>query len=168
LVARPRFGLPIFLPNGGREGENRRNSRFVGKKRESPVYSAIRLYETTSEESYCAAGMAYRVSNLNLLDGTNTSSSFSSSSVSGNGGAGIDLGIFTIGGSASAGSSEGNLTTSRIVRRRCAEERGQQCPRGSSWKALARHDLFLEADQALNDRGGDAEVVEEAVANLGP
>jgi hypothetical protein len=42
--------------------------------------------------------MAYGVSNLNLLDATNTSSSFSSSSVSGNGGAGIDLGIFSIGG----------------------------------------------------------------------
>ena len=30
--------LPIFLPNGDREGENRRNSRFVGKKREPRAY----------------------------------------------------------------------------------------------------------------------------------
>ena len=60
--------------------------------------------ETTSEESYYAAGMAYGMSNLNLLDTTNASSSFSSSSVSGGGGAGIDLGFFSIGGSASAGS----------------------------------------------------------------
>lgn len=64
--------------------------------------------ETTSEESYYAAGMAYGMSNLNILDTTKASSSFSSSSVSGGGGAGIDLGIFSIGGSASAGSYDAN------------------------------------------------------------
>lgn len=64
--------------------------------------------ETTSEESYYAAGMAYGMSNLNLLDTTNASSSFSSSSVSGGGGAGIDLGFFSIGGSAAAGSYDAN------------------------------------------------------------
>ena len=68
--------------------------------------------QTTSEESYYAAGMAYGMSNLNLLDTTNASSSFSSSSVSGGGGAGIDLGIFSIGGSASAGSYDANSTSS--------------------------------------------------------
>ncbi len=68
--------------------------------------------ETTSEESYYAAGMAYGMSNLNLLDTTNASSSFSSSSVSGGGGAGIDLGIFSIGGSASAGSYDANSASS--------------------------------------------------------
>jgi hypothetical protein len=67
--------------------------------------------ETTSEESYYAAGMAYGMSNLNLLDTTNASSSFSSSSVSGGGGAGIDLGFFNIGGSASAGSYDANSTS---------------------------------------------------------
>lgn len=67
--------------------------------------------ETTSEESYYAAGMAYGMSNLNLLDTTNASSSFSSSSVSGGGGAGIDLGFFSIGGSASAGSYDANSTS---------------------------------------------------------
>jgi hypothetical protein len=61
-------------------------------------------HEATSEESYFAAGMAHGMSNLNLLDTTNASSSFHSSSVSGGGGAGIDLGIFSIGGSVSAGS----------------------------------------------------------------
>src|SRR6516164_9305795 len=66
--------------------------------------------ETTSEESYYAAGMAYGMSNLNLLDTTNASSSFSSSSVSGGGGAGIDLGFFSIGGSAAAGSYDANST----------------------------------------------------------
>jgi len=64
--------------------------------------------ETTSEESYYAAGMAYGMSNLSLLDTTNASSSFSSSSVSGGGGAGIDLGFFSIGGSAAAGSYDAN------------------------------------------------------------
>jgi len=66
--------------------------------------------ETTSEESYYAAGMAYGMSNLNLLDTSKSSSSFSSSSVSGGGGAGIDLGFFSIGGSASAGSYDANST----------------------------------------------------------
>lgn len=70
--------------------------------------------ETTSEESYYAAGMAYGMSNLNLLDTTNASSSFSSSSVSGGGSAGIDLGFVSIGGSAAAGSYDAN-STSRLA-----------------------------------------------------
>jgi hypothetical protein len=68
--------------------------------------------ETTSEESYYASGMAYGMSNLNLLDTTNASSSFNSSSVSGGGGAGIDLGFVSIGGSASAGSYDANSASS--------------------------------------------------------
>jgi len=71
--------------------------------------------ETTSEESYYAAGMAYGMSNLNLLDTTNASSSFSSSSVSGGGSAGIDLGLFSIGGSAAASSYDAN-STSKLAR----------------------------------------------------
>lgn len=67
--------------------------------------------ETTSEESYYAAGMAYGMSNLNVLDTTNASSSFSSSSVSGGGGAGIDLGFFSIGGSVSGSSYDANSTS---------------------------------------------------------
>ena len=66
------------------------------------------LNETTSEESYYAAGMAYGMSNLSVLDTTNASSSFSSSSVSGGGGVGIDLGIFSIGGGASGSSYDAN------------------------------------------------------------
>ena len=62
--------------------------------------------EATSEESYYAAGMAYGMSNLNVLDTTNASSSFSSSSVSGGGSAGIDLGFFSVGGSAAASSHD--------------------------------------------------------------
>jgi hypothetical protein len=67
--------------------------------------------ESTSEESYYAAGMAYGMSNLNVLDTTNASSSFSSSSVSGGGGAGIDLGFFSIGGSAAASSHDAHSTS---------------------------------------------------------
>ena len=62
--------------------------------------------ESTSEESYYAAGMASGMSNLNVLDTTNASSSFSSSSVSGGGSAGIDLGFANIGGSAAASSHD--------------------------------------------------------------
>ena len=72
--------------------------------------------EATSEESYYAAGMAYGMSNLSLLDTTNASSSFSSSSVSGGGGAGIDLGFFSIGGSAAAASYDAN-SSSAVARR---------------------------------------------------
>ncbi len=70
------------------------------------------LNETTSEESYYAAGMAYGMSNLSLLDTTNASSSFSSSSVSGGGGLGIDLGFFSIGGGASGNSYDANSASS--------------------------------------------------------
>jgi hypothetical protein len=68
--------------------------------------------EATSEESYYAAGMAYGMSNLNVLDTTSASSSFGSSSVSGGGGAGIDLGIFSIGGSVSGSSYDAHSASS--------------------------------------------------------
>lgn len=68
--------------------------------------------QTTSEESYYAAGMASGMSNLNVLDTTNASSSFSSSSVSGGGGAGIDLGFFSIGGSAAGSSHDAHSASS--------------------------------------------------------
>ncbi|MES2319677.1 MAG: hypothetical protein V4631_19535 [Pseudomonadota bacterium] len=61
-------------------------------------------HEATSEESYYAAGMANAMSNLNVLDQTKANSSFSSSSVSGGGGAGIDLGFVSFGGSVAASS----------------------------------------------------------------
>lgn len=67
--------------------------------------------ESTSEESYYAAGMAYGMSNLDVLDTTKANSSFSSSSVSGGGGAGIDLGIFSIGGSVAASSHDAHSTS---------------------------------------------------------
>lgn len=68
--------------------------------------------ETTSEESYYAAGIAHGMSNLNVLDTGNTSTSFGNSSVSGGGSAGLDLGIFNIGGSASASSYDAHSTSS--------------------------------------------------------
>jgi hypothetical protein len=71
--------------------------------------------EASSEESYFAAGMAHGMSNLNLLDTTNTSSAFQSSSVSGGGGAGLDLGVFSIGGSVSAGSYDAE-SASKLAR----------------------------------------------------
>lgn len=68
--------------------------------------------ETTSEESYYAAGMAYGMSNLSLLDTTHSDSSFSSNSVSGGGGLGINLGVVSIGGSVKAGSYDANSASS--------------------------------------------------------
>jgi len=68
--------------------------------------------QSTSEESYYAAGMASGMSNLNVLDTTNASSNSSSSSVSGGGGAGIDLGFFSIGGSAAGSSHDASSASS--------------------------------------------------------
>lgn len=77
-----------------------RHTRFSYDKETNLSYRN----EATSEESYYAAGMAYGMSNLSLLDTSQSSSSFGSSSVSGGGGAGLDLGIFSIGGSVSGSS----------------------------------------------------------------
>ena len=85
-----------------------RHSRFTFDSETNLSYRQ----ETTSEESYYMAGMAYQMSNLSLLDTTNTSSSFNQSAVSGGGGAGLDLGIFSIGGSASASSYNANSASS--------------------------------------------------------
>jgi uncharacterized protein YuzB (UPF0349 family) len=85
-----------------------RHSRFSFDSESKLSYHT----ETTSEESYFAAGMAHGMSNLNVLDTTNANSSFSSSSVSGGGGAGIDLGFVSIGGSAAAGSYDAHSMSS--------------------------------------------------------
>lgn len=84
-----------------------RHSRFSFDSETKLSY----LHESTSEESYYAAGMAHGMSNLNVLDTGAASSSFSSSAVSGGGGAGIDLGFFSIGGSASASSYDAHSTS---------------------------------------------------------
>jgi hypothetical protein len=84
-----------------------RHTRFSYDKETNLSYRN----EATSEESYYAAGMAYGMSNLDVLDTSKSSSSFGSSSVSGGGGAGIDLGIFSIGGSVAASSYDAHSTS---------------------------------------------------------
>jgi hypothetical protein len=85
-----------------------RHTRFSYDKETNLSYRN----EATSEESYYAAGMAYGMSNLDVLDTSKSSTSFGSSSVSGGGGAGIDLGIVNIGGSVAAGSYDAHSTSS--------------------------------------------------------
>jgi len=77
-----------------------RHSRFTFDSESKLSYR----HETTSEESYFAAGMAAAMSDLNVVESSRRTSRFSESSVSGGGGAGIDLGFFEICGSASASS----------------------------------------------------------------
>jgi hypothetical protein len=59
---------------------------------------------TTSEESYYMAGMANAVNNVSLNDNAAATSAFHSSSVSGGGGLGVDLGFISFGGGASGSS----------------------------------------------------------------
>jgi hypothetical protein len=70
---------------------------------------------TTSEESFFMAGMANAVSNVNVNAQAGATSTFHSSAVGGGGGLGIDLGFFSIGGSAS-GSSYDSKATSEFAR----------------------------------------------------
>ncbi|HEX2027418.1 MAG TPA: hypothetical protein VHF25_05405, partial [Nitriliruptorales bacterium] len=77
-----------------------RHSRFTFDSETSLAYRQ----EATSEESYFAAGMAHAMSNVSQVESSRSASSFSESSVSGGGGAGIDLGIVEIGGSVSGSS----------------------------------------------------------------
>lgn len=70
---------------------------------------------TTSEESFFMAGMANAVSNVNVNEQAGATSTFHSSAVGGGGGLGIDLGFFSIGGSAS-GSSYDSRATSELAR----------------------------------------------------
>lgn len=60
--------------------------------------------KTTSEESFFMAGMANAVNNITVNQHANSTSGFHSSSMSGGGGAGIDLGFISLGGSASGSS----------------------------------------------------------------
>jgi hypothetical protein len=77
-----------------------RQSRF---SYDSQSQLASRQY-TTSEESFYLAGMANATSDLTVLSGSSQSSDFHNSATSGGGSAGLDLGIFSIGGSVSAAS----------------------------------------------------------------
>jgi hypothetical protein len=79
-----------------------RHSRFTFDTESKLAYR----HETTSEESYFAAGMAAAMSDISVVESSRRASSFHESSVSGGGGAGLDLGFFQIGGSASASSHD--------------------------------------------------------------
>src|SRR5262245_37605432 len=94
------FNTTLFPGETVRLFTSDRHSRFTFDSESKLSYR----HETTSEESYFAAGMAAAMSDLNVVEGSRRTSSFSESSVSGGGGAGIDLGFFEIGGSASASS----------------------------------------------------------------
>lgn len=59
---------------------------------------------SSSEESFYMAGFAQSVSDLTIVDTTRRNSSYHESAVSGGGSAGLDLGIFEIGGSVSGSS----------------------------------------------------------------
>jgi hypothetical protein len=85
-----------------------RNSRFVFDSESQLSYR----HETTSEESYYMAGFANSLSQLSILDQGSQNSQYHSSSVGGGGGAGIDLGFFSIGGSVSASSFDANAASS--------------------------------------------------------
>lgn len=85
-----------------------RHSRFSF---DSQTEIASRQY-TTSEESFYLAGMANATSDLTVLSGSSQSSDFHNSATSGGGSAGLDLGIFTIGGSVSASSYDAHSASS--------------------------------------------------------
>lgn len=84
-----------------------RHSRFSFDSESKLSYR----HETTSEESLFSAGMAQSMSDLSVVENVNKSTSYSESSVSGGGGAGIDLGIVEIGGSVSASSFDASSTS---------------------------------------------------------
>ena len=88
-----------------------RHSRFTFDSSSQLSYR----HHNTSEESFYTAGMAHAMSDLNIVENENRSSSYSESSVSGGGSAGIDLGIVEIGGGVS-GSSFDASSTSTLAR----------------------------------------------------
>jgi hypothetical protein len=88
-----------------------RHSRFTFDSSSQLSYR----HHNTSEESFYTAGMAHAMSDLNIVENENRSSSYSESSVSGGGSAGIDLGIVEIGGGVS-GSSFDASSASTLAR----------------------------------------------------
>jgi hypothetical protein len=88
-----------------------RHSRFSFDSETSLAYRN----HTTSEESYYMAGMANAVSNISVNENAASTSSFHSSSVSGGGGLGIDLGFISLGGGVS-GSSYDASSASKFAR----------------------------------------------------
>lgn len=84
-----------------------RHSRFTFDSESKLSYR----HETTSEESLFSAGMAQSMSDISVVENVNKSTSYSESSVSGGGGAGIDLGFVEIGGSVAASSFDASSTS---------------------------------------------------------
>ena len=95
------FNTTLFPGETVRLFTSDRHSRFTFDGVSRSCLIATRPHP---EESYFAAGMAAAMSDLNVVEGSRRTSSFSSLPVSGGSGAGIDLGFFEIGGSASASS----------------------------------------------------------------
>jgi len=83
-----------------------RHSRFTVDSESNLSYRN----QTTSEESFYLSGMASSMSNLDIVDNSNRSQSFHDSTVSGGGGAGVDLGIISFGGSVSGSSHDARST----------------------------------------------------------
>lgn len=88
-----------------------RHSRFTFDASSQLSYR----HHNSSEESFYTAGMAHAMSDLDIVENENRTSSYSESSVSGGGSAGIDLGIVEIGGGVS-GSSFDASSTSTLAR----------------------------------------------------
>jgi len=88
-----------------------RHSRFTFDSESRLAYRN----ETSSEESYFAAGMAEALSNVSTVDSGRSSSNFHEGSVSGGGKVGIDLGIFELGGDV-RGSSHDASTVADFTR----------------------------------------------------
>ena len=84
-----------------------RHSRFTFDSSSQLSYR----HHNSSEESFYTAGMAHAMSDLSIVENENRTSSYSESSVSGGGSAGIDLGIVEIGGGVSGSSFDANSTS---------------------------------------------------------
>ena len=83
-----------------------RHSRFTFDSENKLAYRN----QTTSEESFFLSGMANSMSNLSVVENDNRSQTFHESAVGGGGGAGVDLGFISFGGSVSASSHDAHST----------------------------------------------------------
>jgi hypothetical protein len=83
-----------------------RHSRFSFDSENKLAYRN----QTTSEESFFLSGMANSMSNLSVVENDNRSQTFHESAVGGGGGAGVDLGFISFGGSVSASSHDAHST----------------------------------------------------------
>jgi hypothetical protein len=83
-----------------------RHSRFTFDSENKLSYRN----HTTSEESFFLSGLANSMSNLSIVQNDNRSQTFHESAVGGGGGAGVDLGFISFGGSVSASSHDAHST----------------------------------------------------------